>query len=104
MGLMAAVTSAAAFYYYPWPVEVKQSARVGASLFEEYDSTAVRSIQITKFNDDSGSLDRIRLDRSGEKWVVPSKRKYIADNTPQITLTANSLGECIVLELSLIDI
>ncbi len=98
MGLMAAVTSAAAFYYYPWPVEVKQSARVGASLFEEYDSTAVRSIQITKFNDDSGSLDRIRLDRSGEKWVVPSKRKYIADNTPQITLTANSLGECIVLE------
>ncbi|MFK7768448.1 MAG: DUF4340 domain-containing protein [Mariniblastus sp.] len=98
MGVMAAVTSVAAAYFYPWPEIVKKSALVGSPLFEAYDSTNVRSIQILEYNDDDSALGQIRLERSGEKWVIPSKRKYIADNTPQVSLAANSLSECIVLE------
>ena len=98
MIVMAAVTSAAAAYFYPWPEVIKKSALVGSPLFEAYDSTNVRSIQVVKYDDDSSNLDQIRLERNGEKWVIPSKRKYVADNTPQISLAANSLSECIVLE------
>ena len=96
--MLAAVACLVAGYFYPWPIEVAQSAIVGNPLFESYDSSSVRQIRIMKFNDDRGGLDQILLRRKGEKWIVPSKKDFIASNARQISLAASSLIESTVLQ------
>lgn len=98
MALIAMIASAVAASFYPWPEPVVESEIVGKPLFESYDTTAVRSIRITRFNDDLNGLDRMILRRSGEKWVVPERKKFIASNALQIAAAANSLNEVVVLD------
>ena len=98
LAVVAIVTSAAAAYFYPWPVEVAESAIVGNPLFEPYDSSSVRQIRIVKFNDDRGGLDNILLRRKAEKWIIPAKKDFIASNSGQISLAASSLIESDVLQ------
>ena len=98
LAIVAAVTSIAAAYFYPWPTEVARSAILGNPLFEPYDSSSVRQIRIKKFNDDRSGVDQILVRRKGEKWIIPAKRDFIAGNVNQVSLAASSLIESTVLE------
>ena len=98
MALIAVVASGVAASYYPWPEPVVESEIIGKPLFESYDTTAVRSIRITKFNPDRNALDRMKLRRSGEKWIIPDHKNFIATNAQQISAAASSLSEALVLD------
>jgi hypothetical protein len=74
MGVLAAVVSAVAAFFYPWPEPVVENDMVDKPLFEEFDASSVRSISITKFDADRNQLDRMDLRRSGEKWLIPAKK------------------------------
>jgi len=71
---------------------------VGKPLFDSYDTTAVRAIEIEKFNADKNEIEKIQLERDGEKWVLLQNRKYVASNARQVSAAANSLTEILVLE------
>ena len=98
MALFAVLASGVAASFYPWPEPVVESEIVGKPLFESYDTTSVRSIRITKFNDDRNALDRMSLRRSGEKWIIPDHKNFIATNARQISAAASSLNEALVLD------
>ncbi|MGB1929932.1 MAG: DUF4340 domain-containing protein [Mariniblastus sp.] len=98
MVLLAVVSSGVAASFYPWPERVVESEMVGKPLFESYDTTAVRSIEIEKFNADKNEIEKIQLERDGEKWVLLQNRKYVASNAGQVSAAANSLTEILVLE------
>jgi hypothetical protein len=98
MALLAAATMMVAAFFYPWPERVVESDLVGKPLFEEYDASAVRSISIAKYDADRNGMDRIDLRRSGEKWIVPAKKNFIATNAEQISRVVNSLNNLTVLE------
>ncbi len=98
MGLVALIASAVAAAFYPWPEPIVVSAVVGKPLFESYDTGSVRSIQITKYNDERNGLDQMSLRRSGEKWIIPDRKKFVASNPLQITLAANSMIDRLVLQ------
>lgn len=98
MALFAVVASGVAASFYPWPEPVVESEVVGKPLFESYDTTAVRSIRITEFNADRNGLDRMVLRRSGEKWIIPDRKQFIASNARQISAAANSLNDAEVLD------
>ncbi|MEM7783560.1 MAG: DUF4340 domain-containing protein [Planctomycetota bacterium] len=98
MGIMAGVLSLVAAIFYPWPTPVQKSASVGKPLFEDYDTSSVRTMRISQYDDDKGQLDGIVLRRRGQKWVIPSQKEYLANNVAQFTASANSLNERVVLE------
>jgi hypothetical protein len=98
MFLVALAASAVAAAFYPWPERVVESEIVGKPLFEAYDTNAVRSIEIMRFDEETDSLEQVLLRRSAERWLMPSFKKFIATNTLQIAATANSLSDCIVIE------
>ncbi len=91
MAVMAVVALAIAAYYYPWPEIKDNNALVGSNLFEEYKTTQVRGIKIIQFNRQRGVLERIELQRDGEKWIIPAKENFIASNAGRISVTVNSL-------------
>ncbi len=97
MVLLAAATMIVAAIFYPWPERVVESDMVGNPLFE-YDTSAVRSISIARFDADRNGVDRIDLRRSGEKWIIPARKNFIATNAEQISRVVNSLNNCTVLE------
>lgn len=92
MGLLAITISVTAAAYYPWPETVVESEMVGKPLFEQFDASSVRSISIVQYDTDRNGLDRIELRRSGEKWIIPARKNYIATNANQISLAVNSLN------------
>ena len=98
MVLLAVVSSGIAASFYPWPEQVIESEMVGNPLFEAYDTTAVRAIEIQEFNTDKNEIEKIQLERDGEKWVLLQNRKYVASNAEQVSAAANSLTGIVVLE------
>jgi len=98
MVILAVVSSGIAASFYPWPERVVESEMVGKPLFDSYDTTAVRAIEIEKFNADKNEIEKIQLERDGEKWVLLQNRKYVASNARQVSAAANSLTEILVLE------
>ncbi len=98
MGLVALVTAGIAAVYYPWPEAVVENDMVNKPLFEAYDVASVRSISIVNYDDDRNGLQRIKLVRKGEKWVIPAFQDFIATNAQQIGLAANALTDLTVLE------
>jgi hypothetical protein len=98
MGIVAAVVSAVAAFFYPWPEPVVENDMVDKPLFEEFDASSVRSISITKFDTDRNQLDRMDLRRSGERWLIPAKKNFLATQASQISRVINALSSCTVLE------
>jgi len=96
-GLACAVTVGAAAVY-PWPEAVVQSDLLNKPLFESYDTSTVRKIRIVKYDLDRNAIDQIVLERSGEKWTIPARRKFVANNLNQIANTTKALNELTVLE------
>lgn len=98
MGLLALVAAGVAAAYFPWPETVIENEMVDKPLFEEYDVSKVRSISIVRYDANRNGLERIQLERSGEKWIIPANNRFIATNAAQIGLSVNCLKNCIVLE------
>ncbi len=99
MLLLAVISSAIAAYYYPWPELVETDAEVGKPLFENYAADQVRGIDIVGFDSENGTLDRIKLVRSGEKWIIPARQNFIATNAPLIGEVINSLNDRTIYEV-----
>lgn len=96
-GIVAAVLSAGAVYFFPWPEPDQLNERINQPLFEEYEFSRVRSLEIVSFNRDREAVDRIKLRRSGEKWVIPAKNNFVVTNVDQVARAVNSLKACTIL-------
>ncbi|MEE2825436.1 MAG: DUF4340 domain-containing protein [Planctomycetota bacterium] len=94
---VALICLAAAGYYYPWPqpqvqTEVEQ-------LFESYNGSQVRGLEIATFNRNRGALEKIKLVRRGDRWIIPSKQNYPASQGARIAMAINSLADLKVLDI-----
>ena len=99
LALLAVVTTGVAGYFYPWPEVEKVDDKVNQPVFAGFETSQVRSIEITRFNSDRQMLERILVSRKGEKWVLPNAANYNANNAAQIARAINSLVDRKVLEL-----
>ena len=99
MFVLAIVSVAVSMYYYPWEKVTTIDAEVGTPLFEEYRVSNVRGIDILRFNSDRQTMDRMKLVRRGEKWVVPSRQDFEASESARVAIAANSLNERTVFEV-----
>lgn len=99
MLVLAIVSVAVSMYYYPWEKVTKTDAEVGTPLFEEYKVSNVRGIDILTFNSDRQTMDRMKLVRRGEKWVVPSRQDFEASESARVAIAVNSLNERTVFEV-----
>ena len=50
MAILAAASAGVAAVYYPWPEIKTVNEMVGKNLFDEYEVTQVRGIQIIQYN------------------------------------------------------
>lgn len=98
LGLTAAVLAAVAAWFYPWPQEVQQSGKVGQMLFEGFTPSQVRTIEVSRYNSDRQALERIQLQRKGERWVIPGTADFNANNAVQVARAINSVLDRKVLE------
>ncbi|HMP79243.1 MAG TPA: DUF4340 domain-containing protein [Pirellulaceae bacterium] len=99
MGLAAAATSLVAAIYFPWPTFERTSERINQRLFVDLDAKQIRTLEISRVNADKNLLERVLLERRGEKWIFPNHASYTASNAFRIAAVINSLAECTVLEL-----
>lgn len=98
LGLAAVVLAGVAAWFYPWPQEVLQSGKVGQLLFEGFTPSQVRTIEISRYNSDRQALERIQLQRKGERWVIPATADFNASNAVQVARAINSVLDRKVLE------
>lgn len=100
MGIIAAITMAVAAFNYPWPETVTQNAQVSKPLFENYETTAVRNIEVTAYDNDRSDVQRLRLKRSGQNWVVPQKSGFDVTGDQRVLQVTRALNDRIVLEVN----
>jgi hypothetical protein len=103
MGIIAAATAFGAFWFYPKPAEIVVDAKVNQNLFETYETSDVRSINITQFSKDSNRMEQFRLRRKGERWVIPNAGDFPATRIARIGEVAKSLLDRKVLSLATDD-
>jgi len=98
LGLLAVACAGVAAWFYPWPVEVQQSGKVGEWLFKEFPASQVRTIEVSRFNNDRQALERITLQRKGERWVIPATADFNANNAVQVARAIKSVQDRKVLQ------
>jgi hypothetical protein len=98
LGLLAAASAGIAAWYYPWPVEIQQSGKVGEWLFKEFPASQVRTIEVSRFNNDRQALERVLLQRKGERWVIPATADFNANNALQVARAIKSVQDRKVLQ------
>ncbi|MFM7740627.1 MAG: hypothetical protein ACKO9H_14575, partial [Planctomycetota bacterium] len=98
LGLLALACAGIAAWYYPWPVEVQQSGKVGEWLFKEFPASQVRTIEVSRFNNDRQALERVMLQRKGERWVIPATADFNANNALQVARAIKSVQDRKVLQ------
>jgi len=103
MGILAAITAFGAVWFYPKPAAIVVDAKVNQNLFETYETSDVRSINITQFSDDANRLESFRLRRKGERWVIPNAGDFPATRIARIGEVAKSLLDRKVLSLATDD-
>ena len=97
LAVLALLAMAAATYYYPWPEP--QVETTVEQLFESYQGSQVRGMEIVEFNRDRGALEKIKLVRRGDRWIIPSKQNYTASQGARIALAISSLSDLKVFEI-----
>ena len=100
MGIIAAVAATFAAASYPWPVTVTQDAQVSKPLFEDYETSSVRGIEVVAFDSERSEVERIRLKRSGQNWIVPQKNSYDVTGNQRVLQVTRALNGRIVLEVN----
>ncbi|MEQ1905340.1 MAG: DUF4340 domain-containing protein [Pirellulaceae bacterium] len=94
--ILAAMLSGAAAYYYPWPQNEQQRSQVNQPLFEEFEDKRVSFIEIEQYNSDLQSLERLNLQRRGERYLFPGFDNFNADNIQQISGAIGSLRKTVL--------
>ena len=100
MGILAALTAAFAAASYPWPEAVTQNAQVGKPLLENYETSAVRGIEVIAYDSDRSEVQRIRLKRSGQNWVIPQKSGFDVTGDQRVLEVTRALNDRTVLEVN----
>lgn len=97
MGILALVAVSAAASVYPWPKLVTENAQVNKPLFQDYDTSSVRGIEIVAYNEDTTRIDRLRVKRKGERWVIPQKSEFdVTGGDRVIQITKALIGRVVV--------
>jgi len=99
MGIVAALAAALAAASYPWPEAVMQNAQVSKPLFESYETSSVRGIEVIGYAPDRSDIERIRLKRSGQNWVIPQKNGFDVTGDQRVLEVTRSLNDRTVLEV-----
>ena len=100
MGVMAAIAAVAAASVYPWPKTVTKNAQVNKPLFEDYDTSSVRGIEVATYNEDTSKVDRLKLKRKGERWVIPQKSEFDVTGGDRVIDITKALNGRTVLEVT----
>ncbi len=100
MGVMAAVAAVAAAWVYPWPKMVTENAQINKPLFEDYDTSSVRGIEVVAYNEDTSQIDRLRLRRKGERWVIAQKSDFDVTGGDRVIEITKALNGRTVLEVT----
>jgi len=100
MGIVAAITAAFAAASYPWPEAVTQNAQVSKPLFENYETTAVRGIEVIAYDAQRSDIQRMRLKRSGQNWIIPQKSGFDVTGDQRVLEVTRALNDRIVLEVN----
>ena len=103
MGIIAAATAFGAFWFYPKPAEIIVDAKVNQNLFETYETSDVRSINIIQYSNETNRIEQFRLRRKGERWVIPNAGDFPATRIARIGEVAKSLLDRKVLSLATED-
>ena len=100
MGIIAAITAAFAAASYPWPETVTQNAQVSKPLFENYETSSVRGIEVVAYDSDRSDIERLRIKRSGQNWIVPQKSGFDITGDQRVLQVTRSLNDRTVLEVN----
>ncbi len=100
MGIIAAVAAVSAAWVYPWPKVVTKNAQVNKPLFEDYDTSSVRGIEVVTYNEDKSQVDRLKLKRKGERWVIPQKSEFDVTGGDRVIDITKALNGRTVLEVT----
>ena len=100
MGVLAALTAAFAAANYPWPEAVTQNAQVSKPLFENYETSAVRGIDVIAYDTNRSDIQRIRLKRSGQNWIIPQKNGFDVTGNERVIEVTRALNDRTVLEVN----
>ncbi|MEZ6096513.1 MAG: DUF4340 domain-containing protein [Pirellulaceae bacterium] len=100
MGVIAAISSGVAAWFYPWPEAELNDAKVGQPIFE-LDTSKIRFIDVEQFDENKQSFQRITLRRrsGNDKWTLPDFANFNASNSAQISATIGSLDDRKILEM-----
>ncbi len=80
------------FISTPWQQTVVQQTIVGEQIFPEFkDPLQASSLEIVKFDDKLGALDKFRVAKKNGRWVIPSQQDYPADAEQQLRDAAVAL-------------
>ena len=100
MGIVAALTAAFAAASYPWPEAVPQNAQVSKPLFENYETSAVRGIEVIAYDSQRSKIERIRLKRSGQNWIIPQKNGFDVTGDQRVLKVTRALNDRTVLDVN----
>lgn len=100
MGIIAALTAAFAAASYPWPEAVTQNAQVSKPLFENYETSAVRGIEVIAYDSERSDIQRIRIKRSGQNWIIPQKNGFDVTGDQRVLEVTRALNDRTVLEVN----
>lgn len=100
MGIIAAVAAALAAASYPWPEAVTQNAQVSKPLFENYETSSVRGIEVVAYDNERSDIERLRLKRSGQNWIVPQKSNFDVTGNQRVLKVTRALNDRTVLEVN----
>ncbi len=100
MGVVAAVAAAFAAASYPWPETVTQNAQVGKPLFENYETSSVRGIEVIAYDNQRSDIQRLRLKRNGQNWIVPQKNGFDVTGDQRVLKVTRALNDRTVLEVN----
>src|SRR4051812_21896725 len=69
-----------------------QSAHtVNALLFEDFDPRKAQSMEIVKYDEDTGTKHEFKIAHVNNVWVIPSHENYPADANTQLADAAGAL-------------
>ena len=100
MGIIAAITTAFAAASYPWPEAVTQNAQVSKPLFKNYETSSVRGIEVVAYDSERSDIERLRIKRSGQNWIVPQKSGFDITGDQRVLQITRSLNDRTVLEVN----
>ncbi len=100
MGVVAAIAAVAAAWVYPWPKVVTKNAQVNKPLFEDYETSSVRGIEVVTYNEDKSQIERLNLKRKGERWLIPQKSEFDVTGGDRVINITKALNGRTVLEVT----